>query len=117
MEKSISLKSVKLFFITKKENQYNDNICYFKLSKKDSKTFNNISKVENAHLPWFATQKKDTILKAKVKFVDEYEFNNDDMYTCDIELKSYSIDTDNGDNLIGYYVSKVTNINVVENKA
>lgn len=114
MEKSILLKTVSLTYMCIKPNQYNDTpeneIYYFKVSKKDSKLLNNIAKVEGARLPfWTNKDKKDTFLKCKFKFVDKFDFVKGDKYTCDLELKSYSIDKDDGE-MVGYYVSKLNNI-------
>lgn len=117
MEKSILLKAVALTYVCIKKNQFSelleDEIYYFKISKKDSKTFNNIAKVEGARLPWWISAKdKDTFIKCKYKFVDEFNFVKGDKYTCDIEIKSYSIDKDDGE-LIGYYVSRVSRLSGV----
>ena len=104
MEKSILLKNVVLTYVCIKQNQYSDlqenEIYYVKISKKDSKSFNNISKVENCRLPFWTNDKKETFLKCKYKFVDNHNFMKGNKYNCDVELKSYSMDKEDGE-LIG----------------
>ena len=83
-------------FISKKENNYNDNICYFKVVDIDAK--NKMKPVRNSgeddvRMPYWKTDKKDIILKVTDKFViysDDLESGC--LYTANLDFEFYSIE-------------------------
>ena len=58
MEKTIMIKDVVLQYLSTKENEYHDNICYFKFNRGHKKELVRLSKMEKCKLPFWTNDKK-----------------------------------------------------------
>ena len=86
-----------LIFLIKKENDYNADICYFKVVDANTQTkLKLIQSVEEdeIRMPYWKTEKHELILKVKDKFINyDQELQRGNLYSINVDLESYSIDT------------------------
>ena len=106
---TININDLLVEFISKKENNYNANICYFKVVDMDAK--NKMKPIRNleeddVRMPYWKTDKKDIILKVKDKFVNyKDDFESGCLYSANLDFEFYSIeDLENDKSLKGYYL-------------
>ena len=106
---TININDLLVEFISKKENNYNANICYFKVVDIDAK--NKMKPVrsleeDDVRMPYWKTDKKDIILKVKDKFVNySDDLESGCLYSANLDFEFYSIeDLENDKSLKGYYL-------------
>ena len=107
---TININDLTVEFISKKENNYNANICYFKIVDGDAK--NKIKPIrlleeDGVRMPyWKDKDKNDIILKVKDKFVNtKDELHRGGLYTANLDFEYYSIeDLENDKSIKGYYL-------------
>ena len=101
-------------FLATKENDYNANICYFKVVDVECKTkMKSIIGLQDddIRMPfWKTVDKQEIILKVKDKFVNAVsDLVKGLEYAIDITFESYSIEQEDKEPIKGYY-SKVSNV-------
>jgi len=96
------VKNVKVRFLSTKEDNYNNSICWFKVDKGSINKFSALKK-DGFKLPYFESNDGKTLLKVKSKNVKIDDLKNDVVISCDIGFKYYKM----GD-FEGYYVSKLS---------
>ena len=107
---TININDLVVEFISKKENNYNANICYFKVVDGDAKNKMKpirILEEEDVRMPyWKDKDKNDIILKVKDKFVNTTdELRRGGAYTVNLDFEYYSIeDLENDKSIKGYYL-------------
>ena len=107
---TVNINDLIVEFISKKENNYNANICYFKVVDTDSKNkMKPIRMVEedDIRMPyWKDKDKNDIILKVKDKFVNtKDDLLRGGLYTANLDFEYYSIeDLENDKTIKGYYL-------------
>ena len=83
-------------FLSKKENDYNADICYFKVVDANTKTkLKLIQSVEEdeIRMPYWKTEKHELILKVKDKFINyDQELHRGNLYSINVDFESYSIE-------------------------
>ena len=94
---TITINDLIVEFISKKENNYNANICYFKIVDGDAK--NKIKPIrlleeDGVRMPyWKDKDKNDIILKVKDKFVNtKDDLIRGGLYTANLDFEYYSIE-------------------------
>ena len=96
-------------FLSKKENVYGVDICYFKVVDVNTKTkLKQVKAVEEdeIRMPYWKTEKHELILKVKDKFINyDQELQRGNMYSINVDFESYSID--NIENPVKGYYCKV----------
>jgi hypothetical protein len=100
--KPVTVKGVKLTYLTTKTDMYKNENCYFKVSKKDIETKFNKLHVEGYKLPWFEGNDGKYLLKAKFKNVKLNDFIKQNIYITNISFKYYKVDDNEG-----YYISEI----------
>ena len=101
-------------FLATKENDYNANICYFKVVDVECKTkMKSIIGLQDddIRMPfWKTVDKQEMILKVKDKFVNAVcDLIKGLEYAIDITCQSYSIEREDKEPIKGYF-SKISNI-------
>ena len=84
-------------FLSKKENDYNADICYFKVVDANTKTkLKQVKAVEEdeIRMPYWKTEpKRELILKVKDKSINyDQELQRRNLYNINVDFESYSID-------------------------
>ena len=101
-EENVTLKNIKLEYLTTKTDKYENEISYFKIKDKNiDQKFVSINK-EGYKLPYFKTDKGSYILKAKTKYLKLKELKKDETVTSDITFNPYEMDNNKG-----YYVKQL----------
>ena len=105
---TININDLSVEFISKKENNYNANICYFKVVDTDAKNkMKPIRSLEedDVRMPYWK-DKDNIILKVKDKFVNTTdELHRGGLYTANLDFEYYSIeDSENDKSIKGYYL-------------
>ena len=106
---TININDLLVEFISKKENNYSANICYFKVVDMDArnkmKPIRNLEE-DDVRMPYWKTDKKDIILKVKDKFVNySDDLERGCLYSANLDFEFYSIeDLENDKSLKGYYL-------------
>ena len=100
-DEKVIIKNLKLEYITKKMDNYNNEQVYFKILNGQENKFTAINK-DGYHLPYFKSQDSKMLLKVKSKYVKIDDLNKDMTYICDLDLKYYKME-----NVEGWYVSKL----------
>ena len=95
------VKNVKVKFLSTKEDNYNNSICWFKVDKGSINKFS-VLKKDGYKLPYFESNDGKTLLKVKSNNVKIDDLNNDVVISCDMCFKYYKIN-----DFEGYYVSKL----------
>ena len=95
-------------FFSKKKNEYNADICYMKVVDKDVK--NKMKPItvlaeEGMLMPYWQTDKQDTILKVKDKWIGSIEpVEQGKVYSIDAEFESFCIEKENQEPVKGYCI-------------
>lgn len=99
-EENITIKNIKLEYLSTKHDKYENEISYFKIKDKNiDQKFVSVNK-EGYKLPYFKTDKGSCILKTKTKYLKLKELKKDETVTSDITFNPYEMDNNNK----GYYV-------------
>jgi len=113
----IQVNDIKLNFISKKEDGYGNEVCYFKCMEKNK--LKNIIALKNADLklPLFISDNGSVILKVKNKFIKHSVSSDDDglrklTYLCDLHFERFSFESENA--LINGFYLKMPKIEVSE---
>ena len=106
---TININDLLVEFISKKENNYNANICYFKVVDPEAKIkMKPIRNLEEAdvRMPYWKSDGDSIILKVKDKFVNySDEVERGCLYIANLDLEYYSIeDLENDKSIKGYYL-------------
>ena len=127
-ENKVNINDLVVEFLTTKANDYNANICYFKIVDVECKA--NMKSIiglqdDDLRMPfWKSVDKQELILKVKDKFVNAAsDLVKGSEYAIDISFESYNIEQEDKEPIKGYYakVSKVKplktppGIEIVEN--
>lgn len=115
---SIRVNELLVEYLSTKEDNYKNEISYFKVIDNNLKTklklILNLTD-ETMKVPLWKTDKNEFILKVKEKFVNSIkELNKKENYIIDVEFEMYEMEKDNGLMLRGYY-SKIPKIHDKEN--
>ena len=102
-EDKVVIKNIKLEYITTKKNEYDNEICYFKIKSKNVENQFSLVNKENYKLPYFKTNDNKYLLKVKSKYVKLDDLNKDMTYICDAECKYYKMN-----DFEGFYISKLS---------
>ena len=103
---TITINDLLVEFISKTENNYNANICYFKVvdidAKNKMKPIRNLEE-DDVRMPYWK-DKDNIILKVKDKFVNtKDDLKSGLLYTANLDFEYYSIeDVENNTSLKGY---------------
>ena len=117
----ININDLCVEYLATKENDYNANICYFKVVDIDCKTKMKIIiglQDDDTRMPfWKTTDKQEIILKVKDKFVSTAsgQLIKGSEYNIDITFESYCIDQEDKEPIKGYYC-KVTSVKRISPK-
>ncbi len=103
----IRINDLDVEFISMKENNYNANICYFKITDPDCK--NKMKAItcladDDIRMPFWSTDNDDVMLKVKDKFVKQVlEMVTNQTYNINILFESYCIENDDSPPIKGYF--------------
>ena len=102
MEDKIVIKNVRVEYITTKTDNYDNEICYFKLKDKNIESkFASIIKPD-FRLPWFKSDKGYYLLKVKTKYNKLEQMHKEETVLVDAVFKYYKYN-----DMEGYYVSQL----------
>ena len=91
MSSNISIKELRVQYISKKVDKYENMISYFKIIdsavNKKLKIVNKLS--DTLYKPFWKTDKNEIMLKVKTKHVDKNDLVKDMVYDCNVELVAY----------------------------
>ena len=110
----VNINDLVVEFLATKANDYNANICYFKVVDVECKTqMKSIIGLQDddIRMPfWKTVDKQELILKVKDKFVNAAsDLVKGSEYAIDITFESYCIEQEDKEPIKGYY-SKVSNV-------
>ena len=110
----VSINDLVVEFLATKENDYNANICYFKVVDVECKTkMKSIIGLQDDDLRmpfWKSVDKQELILKVKGKFVNAAsDLVKGSLYAIGIYFESYNIEQEDKEPIKGYY-AKVSNV-------
>ena len=111
----VNINDLVVEFLATKANDYNANICYFKIVDVECKTkMKSIIGLQDddIRMPfWKTVDKQELILKVKDKFVSNKHSDlvKNLQYAIDITFESYCIEQEDKEPIKGYY-SKVSNV-------
>ena len=113
-ENKVTIDDLVVEYLATKENDYNANICYFKVIDVEYKTkMKSIIGLQDDDLRmpfWKTVDKQELILKVKDKFVNAAsDLVKGSEYAIDITFESYCIEQEDKEPIKGYY-SKVSNV-------
>ena len=113
-ENKVTINDLVVEFLATKENDYNANICYFKIVDVECKTkMKSIIGLQDddIRMPfWKTVDKQEMILKVKDKFVNAVsDLVKGLEHAIDITFESYSIEQEDKEPVKGYY-SKISNV-------
>ena len=113
-ENKVNINDLVVEFLTTKANDYNANICYFKIVDVECKTKTKSIiglQDDDIRMPfWKTADKQEFILKVKDKFVNAVsDLVKGSEYAIDITFESYCIEQEDKEPIKGYY-SKVSNV-------
>ena len=98
-DERVLIKSVRVEYVTTKTDAYDNELSYFKIiDKKIDQKFTALIK-DTFKNPWFKTDKGQTILKVKQKYMKLKEAKKEEVIVVDISFKYYKMN-----NVEGYYV-------------
>ena len=114
----VNINDLVVEFLATKENDYNANICYFKVVDVECKTkMKSIIGLQDddIRMPfWKTVDKQEMILKVKDKFVNAVsDLVKGSEYAIDITFESYCIEQEDKEPIQGYY-SKVSNVKLLK---
>ena len=112
----IEIISVRLEYISTKEDNYENKITYLKLIDNAKKLKPILDQMcDECRLPLWKTETDEYILKCKDKFMPKHSFDANDIFTADLQFKYYCITTDEK-LLQGYFLKVLLNDNTdIEN--
>ena len=87
---TILFNDIRLNFISKKEDNYGNEVCYFKCVDKNK--LKNIMSFQNLKMPYFVGDNGTLILKVKHKFVNLIDEFKKQTYLCDLVFESYNFE-------------------------
>ena len=91
MSSNISINELRVQYISKKVDKYENMISYFKIIdsavNKKLKIVNKLS--DTLYKPFWKTDKNEIMLKVKTKHVDKNDLVKDMLYDCNVELVAY----------------------------
>ena len=110
----VNINDLVVEFLATKANDYNANICYFKIVDVECKTkMKSIIGLQDddIRMPfWKTVDKQEMILKVKDKFVNAAsDLVKGSEYAIDISFESYNIEQEDKEPVKGYH-SKVSNV-------
>ena len=113
-ENKVTINDLVVEYLATKENDYNANICYFKIVDVECKTkMKSIIGLQDddIRMPfWKTVDKQEMILKVKDKFVNAAsDLVKGSEYAIDITFESYCIEQEDKEPIKGYY-AKVSNV-------
>ena len=98
-DERVLIKSVRVEYIVTKTDAYDNELSYFKMIDKNiDQKFVALIK-DNFKNPWFKTDKGQTILKVKQKYMKLKEAKKEEVIVVDISFKYYKMN-----DVEGYYV-------------
>ena len=98
-DERVLIKSVRVEYIITKPDAYDNELSYFKMIDKNiDQKFIALIK-DNLKNPWFKTDKGQTILKVKQKYMKLKEAKKEEVIVVDISFKYYKMN-----DVEGYYV-------------
>ena len=108
-ENKVSINGLVVEFLATKENDYNANICYFKVVDVECKTkMKSIIGLQDddIRMPfWKTVDKQEMILKVKDKFVNAVsDLVKGLEYAIDITFESYCIEQEDNEPIKGYFL-------------
>ena len=110
----VNINDLVVEFLATKDNDYNANICYFKVVDVECKT--KVKSIiglqdDDIRMPfWKTVGKQEMILKVKGKFVNAVsDLVKGSVYAIDITFESYCIEQEDKEPIKGYY-SKVSHV-------
>ena len=106
----ILVNNILLNFISKKEDAYGNEICYFKCVDKNK--LKPVMVFQNLKMPYFVGDNGAVILRVKNKFVNYVDEFKKQTYLCDLVFESYNFETENG--IISGFYLKVPKVEVSE---
>jgi hypothetical protein len=98
-DEKVLIKSLKVEYISTKIDAYDNELCYFKFRDKTIDTKLAVLIKEGFKYPWFKTDKGQTILKIKKKYMKLKETNKEEIVIVDLSFKYYKMKDNEG-----YYV-------------
>ena len=98
-DEKVLIKGVKVEYITTKIDAYDNELCYFKFRDKNIDTKLAVLIKEGFKYPWFRSDKGQTILKIKKKYMKLKETNKEEIVIVDLSFKYYKMNNNEG-----YYV-------------
>ncbi len=115
MVETISIKELKVQFISSKVDNYDNNISYFKIDdpgiKKKLKIVNKLS--ESLYKPFWITDKKEMMFKVKTSNIKRKDLIRKNDYIIDIDLMPYYVEK-TASEVKGYYAKIKLISNVVQ---
>ena len=109
----VNINDLVVDFLATKENDYNANICYFKVVDVECKTkMKSIIGLQDddIRMPFWRNDKQEVILKVKDKFVNvASDLVKGSDYIIDITFESYCIEEEGKGPIKGYY-SKLSSV-------
>ena len=110
----VNINDLVVEFLATKDNDYNANICYFKVVDVECKTkMKSIIGLQDddIRMPfWKTSDKQETILKVNDNFANAVsDLVKGSVYAIDITFESYCIEQEYKEPIKGYY-SKVSNV-------
>ena len=95
-EENVTLKNIKLEYLSTKQDKYENEISYFKIKDRNiDQKFISLNK-EGYKQPYFKTDKGSYILKAKTKYLKLKELKKDETVSTDITFKPYEMEDNKG---------------------
>lgn len=101
-EENVTIKNVKLEYLTTKNDKYENEISYFKIKDKNIDQKITPLNKEGYKQPYFRTDKGSYILKVKTKYLKLKELKKDETVSADITFNPYEMDINKG-----YYVKQL----------
>ena len=116
MADNLIIKELQVQFISKKVDNYDNMVSYFKITDPNiSKQLRIVNKMsDRIYKPFWKTDKGETMLKVKTKYVQRDDLESKSSYECDLELVAYYVEK-TANELKGYY-AKMKNIKDEENE-
>ena len=104
MVETISIKELRVKFISSKVDNYDNMISYFKIVDKEAKKkLKLVNKLSDAlYKPIWATDEKEMVLKGKTKITQRKDLIKCNEYFCDVDFVPYYVEKTSNE-LKGYY--------------
>ena len=108
----IEVNNIKLEFIITKADNYQNEISYFKIIDKQFKSkLQPITSqmCDECNVPIWKTDDGFYMLKVKLKWMPERDFEQNEILNADLNFKYYCMTKEDGDLIQGYWVKLLTN--------